>query len=107
MIENRLHRPGRGNVGEHDAPAAARTGEHVRAEDAQGNMVVNIGPSLKDRMDAMKWLADRRFGKVPELVRQLRSAGKSWSQVASEVRCSTRHRPFATRARQSRPHSAL
>ncbi len=34
MIEDRLHRPGRGDVGEHNAPAAAGTGEHVLAERA-------------------------------------------------------------------------
>ncbi len=38
----------------------------VEVKEIVGNMVVNVGPSLKDRMDAMKWLADRGFGKVPE-----------------------------------------
>ena len=33
MVEDRLHRPGLREVGEHD-PAAAATGEHVVAEDA-------------------------------------------------------------------------
>ncbi len=32
---------------------------------ASGGTVVDIGPSLKERMDAMKWLADRGFGKPP------------------------------------------
>jgi hypothetical protein len=34
MVEDGLHRPGLGEVGEDDAAAAARAGEHVLAEDA-------------------------------------------------------------------------
>lgn len=28
--------------------------------------VVDIGPSVKDRLDAMKWLADRGWGRTPD-----------------------------------------
>ena len=34
MVEDGLHRPGLGEVGEDDAAAAARAGEHVLAEEA-------------------------------------------------------------------------
>ena len=50
-----------------------------------GNMVVNVGPSLKDRMDAMKWLADRGFGRVPESVEDGDTSSEEMARACAVV----------------------
>src|SRR6266849_1382474 len=47
MIEDRLYRPGRCDVGEHYAAAAAGTGEHVLAEEAHQQ----VGPASRLRCE--------------------------------------------------------
>ncbi len=60
MVEDRLHRPGLRDVGEHYAAAAAGTGEHVLTEDAHQQETVarscatDAGQNLSGFQPALK-----------------------------------------------------
>lgn len=52
-----------------------------RGDDQQ---VVEVPPSLRDRMQAIEWLADRSFGKAPEIVATL-DIGEANKELAKRI----------------------
>jgi len=50
--------------------------------------VVNIGPSLKERMDAMKWLADRGFGHTDPVAADEEEASQAVSRAIADAELS-------------------